>query len=219
MKIYSVNIRIIFLYLLVCFIIIHYIFIELAHAIVTSNDTYILQVDDSLLPNQVAKPAVKSINDSITISLDGSQVEFDPLTPTNPLIRSRNLAISTKGGNGYSALIYLGKPLTSGSGSIIQNTSCDDGACTDSYSSPWTSSLTYGFGFRCEITNTCKLSFPYENSFSSLPIYPMNRLIDIKYDYNVSNSLIKLIFKLNTSGSQVPGNYSSQVHYLIMPNI
>lgn len=205
----------------VLFIISLFTFVPVSYGITTSNDTYIIQVEDSLLPNQFPKkqPKASDSSDSIVFSFDGSKIEFDPLTPTNPLVRTRNLSVSTTGGNGYSISAYLVKPLSNETGGIIQNTSCDDGACTISHPSLWTSSLTYGFGFRCEKSSICDESFAEENTFSPMPNDSKSSFINIKYDHIISNSTIKFLYKINTAGSQEPGNYTSTIKYLVMPNI
>ena len=76
-------------------------------------------------------------------------IDFGTLSATNPVTRTTNLTVINPSG-GYTVLAYEDHPLLTTNGATINDTTCDNGACSDTLPALWTNTLTYGFGYRCD---------------------------------------------------------------------
>jgi hypothetical protein len=155
-------------------------------------------------------------------SISSLILDFGVLSPTNPVTRTNILTISNGSANGYAVSAYENHELLQpGTGSLIPDTGCDSGTCTQTASSAWTSNLVYGFGYRCDnLTGTdCATGFgtstfyrQFANAAFSEDPYP------VMTGTNVGRSKqVTITYKLNISGTQPPGEYTNQIIYLAVP--
>ncbi len=157
-------------------------------------------------------------------SISTLEINFGTLIPTNPVTRTNVLTLSNGSANGYSVLAYENHALLiPGNGAMIPDTSCDAGTCTESTAAAWTSSLTYGFGYRCDnLSGTdCSSDFgtptfykQFANDSGSETAKAVMRGTNVGRDKQ-----IQVTYKANISATQPAGLYTNQIIYLAIPTI
>lgn len=157
-------------------------------------------------------------------SLSSDLTDFGPLSPTNPIIRTVDLSVYSLSAYGYSVIASENHPLQSdpdASGAIIPNTTCDNGECNHENAGVWTNPLSFGFGYRCDnlVGIDCDRSFSKPNFYkhfadasNSTPLQPVMAGIGSK------NKDVRLSYKVNISGNQIPVTYTNIVTYIAVPN-
>lgn len=155
-------------------------------------------------------------------SISNLLIDFGTLTPTNPVKRTNILTISNGSANGYAVTAFENHELlVPATGSLIPDTTCNSGLCTESTAASWpdASILVYGFGYRCDnISGSDCVSFPTDfykqfadNSKSETPQAVMSSL-------NVGrNRQSQITYKVNISGTQAAGRYSNVITYIATP--
>src|ERR1035437_826594 len=165
-SIMSRNLKICFLLLVACYL---SFLVSPAHAQTMSNDSYILKSQGFNSISGVTagkdynlRPTVGDLNPAVSegvnfkvktgfenlisatpfsISLSSNLVDFGTLSPTNPIIRTVDLAINSQTTYGYSVLIFEDGPLTTippATKTFIPDTTCDNGACGTENAAQWT---------------------------------------------------------------------------------
>lgn len=159
---------------------------------------------------------------NFTFALSTTAIDFGILSATNPVTRTNNITISNQSASGYQVTAYENHQLSiPPNGSLIPDTSCDNGSCTETTAALWTNTLTYGFGYRCDnITGSdCASGFTTtdyykqfaDNSKSETPQAVMSGT-------NVgSNKQIQITYKVNISRTQPPGTYTNNIIYIATP--
>ncbi len=180
-----------FLYLLLCFALCLTI-LPSAHAEITTNDNWSIQVDDINLnsntsptsnqKNQLTKTSNEEFTDegtnykvktgfdnpksqsTISLNISNNIIDFGILSPTNNIYRTSSIDFKT-GKNNYGILIASeDHPLnTSDSNTAIPDSTCDNGSCSETTAAPWINTLTYGFGYRCDNTNGSNCTTDFKN--------------------------------------------------------
>ena len=112
-------------------------------------------------------------------------------------------------------------PLFSSANAVIQNTSCDNGACTPITAALWNNTLTYGFGYRCDSQDQtiCDQQFSTSNYFKQYPDDSQNQLpepVMMGFGGNLEAKAI-ITDKVNISGTQKTGAYYNNIIYLAVP--
>jgi hypothetical protein len=158
---------------------------------------------------------------SFSFSVSDTLINFGLLTATNPVVRTSTFTISNPGTSGYQVVGYEDRPLINESNIPIPNTTCDNGSCSETTSALWTSSLTYGFGYRCDtiINISCSKTFSepdYYRKFANLQKdeSPQTIIIGKK---SGRNRKAKITYKVNISGTQMAGIYSNSIIYIAAP--
>lgn len=148
-----------------------------------------------------------------SFSISNNLIDFGVITPTNPVTRTTDLTISAPAG-GFSVTASQDKPLTSPNG-IIPDTSCDNSSCNTNKAGPWTSSLTYGFGYRCNLTD-CSSDFLNPTFYKPFAASPSAQTV---LTSTVAGSARKsrVTYKVNVPGTQSQGVYSNVVTYIAIP--
>lgn len=160
-------------------------------------------------------------SDSFSVSFPQSIIDFGILSSTNPVIRTSTISFSSPE-VGAEIVAYENQPLQSVTKDIIQNTSCDNGACTPDIAAAWDNTLTYGFGYRCDSsqTNICDPQFSSTDYFKQYPSdtlgQPPTHLMTT-YTNSAHNSAI-VTYKVNISGTQKSEGYYNSITYLAVPN-
>lgn len=151
-----------------------------------------------------------------SFSISDSKVDFGVITPTNPLTRAIVLTVSNSSGKGFSVSAAENKSLTSQNGTI-PDTSCDTGDCTPTKAAIWASTLSYGFGYRCDDQSgtNCVLGFSpsFYKPFAASP--SAQNVLSSTTGGSARKS--QITYKVNVSGSQPPGLYTNIVSYIANP--
>lgn len=155
--------------------------------------------------------------------IDNIFIDFGSVSPTIPVSRTNKLTVSNGSAFGYQVTVSQNHNLRSDANGIeIPQTACDGPSCTPTTAAPWTSALTYGFGYRCDnITGTdCDNQFltstdyyrPFIDSPSTATV--MNEPTG---PHASRNTIAQVTYKLNISGSQAAGRYQNILNYIAMP--
>jgi len=157
-------------------------------------------------------------------SINGLTIDFGALTPTNPVTRTNTLTISNGTANGYNVYAYENHALASeidGTGNQIPDATCDNGLCTQDTSAAWTSSLSYGFGYRCDnVTGTdCGAGFSTSTFYKQFANNVLSESgAPLMKGTNVGRTkVVTITYKVNVSGTQPPGDYFNYITHLAVP--
>lgn len=155
-------------------------------------------------------------------SISSLFIDFGIVTPTNPVTRTNTLTISNGSAYGYDVTAFENHQLlVPASGALIPNTTCDNGTCTTTTSASWTSSLTYGFGYRCDnVTGTdCASGFTTSSFYKQFPDQSGSQTpVAVMSGTNVGrNKKVEITYKVNISGTQPAGSYINTITYVATP--
>ena len=155
-------------------------------------------------------------------TLSSILVDFGTLTPTNPITRTSIISINDGSAGGYTVKVFENHQLlVPGPGVIIPNTTCDNGLCTSTTPDTWTSSLTYGFGYRCDqvdATNYCSSDFSSANNYKQFADQSQNQILQtVMSGQTGRNQRGQVTYKVNISPTQVAGFYSNVITYIATP--
>ena len=149
-------------------------------------------------------------------SISQNILDFGVITPTNPVTRATNLTISSGSAKGFTVIASENRPLTSAVGTI-PDTTCDNGDCNSLKAALWTSSLTYGFGYRCDnLAGTNCVSGFSDSFYKPFAATPSAASI-MTSNLGGANRKSQITYKVNVSGSQAPGLYTNIVTYIASP--
>ncbi len=219
-----------FAYLLIC------LFSPKAFASTSSNNNYNIDLQDidinpersGVAPQPYQMVATEPLdktpditfgNSAITFSTDNNLIDFGILSPANPVARTVNLSI-INAQTQYQLLAFEDHPLSTGS-TIIPDTTCEDGQCSEIKESQWINNLTYGFGFRCDdITDSACIGFSTDNNYKQFAdsAKQEKQQAIITSLLNYGDNKAKLTFKLNAAGTQKPGVYTNTITFIAVPN-
>jgi hypothetical protein len=167
-----------------------------------------------------------------SFSIDNLVIDFGTLSPTNPVTRTSTLTVDNQSAYGYvvteSENHQLQVPSTGG---IIPDTTCDGGTCTESTAAVWSSTLTYGFGFRCDSTSiiyngsTSSDCLGGGSSFSGNANY-YKQFADASKNETAQTIIsgtsgrdqsATVTYKVNIATSQTAGLYTNAITYIATP--
>lgn len=157
-----------------------------------------------------------------SFSISQTNIDFGTLYPTTFAKRTNDLTVSNGSAYGYSVTaIENHQMLVPSSGALIPNTTCDNGSCTDTLSSIWTSDLAYGFGYRCDnIKGTdCASGFSASDYYKQ---FPDNSKSDspqsVMSGVNVGRDIeTQITYTVNISQTQPAGLYTNVITYVATP--
>ena len=169
----------------------------------------------------ISKANLLSEASPFSFSISNSLIDFGIITPTNSIYRTTNLELSNLK-KGYIVTAFEDHPLTiSGSDTILPDTTCDNGSCSDITSALWQDTLTYGFGYRCDNVsgNNCPVDFNLDNYYRQFSDASNNKTpqIIMSSESPQSNAETQITYKINTSKSQTNGSYVNTITYLASP--
>ena len=156
-------------------------------------------------------------------SVDSIFIDFGTLSPANPVERTNILAVSNQSASGYVVTAFENRQLLySAFGQVIPDTTCDAGNCSETTATAWTSSLTYGFGYRCDIvtgTNYCNSDFSDGTFYKQFADNSKTEAAQIVFSSLNSgrNQQAKVTYKANVSSTQAAGAYSNVITYIATP--
>jgi hypothetical protein len=155
---------------------------------------------------------------TFTLSLSQRLLDFGELSPSNAVNRAVTVRIYNSMRVGYSLFGLEDHPLRQLNGIPIPDTTCDNGACSESIAAPWVSGLTYGFGYRCDDSegSICPAVFNDPSVFKQLSDSSASEdfalLLQSNREPGERAAAIKM--QINTAGSQAQGSYSTAVTLL-----
>ncbi|MCL5439095.1 MAG: hypothetical protein M1268_03855 [Patescibacteria group bacterium] len=154
-----------------------------------------------------------------SFSIDNTLVDFGSLTATNPVTRTNKLTLSNGSAAGYVVTAQENHQLlVPGSGALIPNTTCDNNLCDATTSDTWISTLTYGFGYRCdnEVGTDCASGFTAADNYKQFAASPS--AATVMTGANVGRSKrVQITYKINISGTQVAGFYTNMITFIATP--
>lgn len=155
-----------------------------------------------------------------SFALSENIIDFGILSATNPVTRTAVLSVSNANGT-YKVIGYENHPLVAANGGRINDTTCDNGACTEIVPAVWTNTLTYGFGFRCDnVQGTdCDPSFKSDDDYKQFAdISKKDTPQAIMSGTSSKKSESKITYKVNIAGTQRPGTYANTITYIAIPS-
>ena len=157
-----------------------------------------------------------------SFEISQSIIDFGILSPTNPVIRNIILTVNNRSSQGYSVNVSENNPLQSqASGQVIPDVTCDNGKCTEIVSDSWASTLTYGFGYRCDpvTVDECADGFSNADNYKQFADAARNEPPQpvMASATTGSNKQVKITYKVNIAGSQPPGSYTNVITYIAVP--
>jgi hypothetical protein len=170
------------------------------------------------IPNHTPQQAPfssKEIEGSIAVKLNEPLIDFGILSATNPIIRKINISVMSSN-NSYQVAINQNHPLQNRNNTLIPDTTCDNGSCTQSLPSLWESTLTYGFGYRCE-GKICNNNFKQKNYYQQIADTAKKEPMQIIFQ-GIQNQQTDLLYKINIPRIQQSGIYSNMITYIITSN-
>ena len=171
--------------------------------------------------NYKVRAGFQYINSIIPFSFSLSSVfiDFGVISPTSPVTRTNTLTVSFGSAHGYQVTVSQNRNLRAdASGWEIPPTTCDGGTCTTTTAAAWTSSLVYGFGYRCDdITGTdCNTDFSTSTFYKQFIASPS--AVSVMSSSNVGrNRKGQITYKVNVSGTQPAGLYTNIINYIATP--
>lgn len=159
-----------------------------------------------------------------SLAISNMLIDFGTLSPTNPVSRTTVLTVNNSSAKGFKVTAAENHELmVLKTGARIPDTTCDDGKCTETTSSAWTNTLTYGFGYRCDGQNdkSCipnNRSFVNKNSFMHFADSSRQESAATIMSGGTGKGLKATItYKVNISSSQPAGAYTNAITYLAIP--
>lgn len=143
-------------------------------------------------------------------------IDFGKLTPGTPVTRTNTLSISNKYAPEYTVFASQESP------AVIPDTTCDNGLCTQTYSSEWISPLTYGFGYRCDnaLGEDCAYGFSNANLFKQFSDSNKNEPAQAVLHGRKNEKTVggKITYKVNIANLQPAQFYTNHITYIAIPS-
>lgn len=157
--------------------------------------------------------------DAFKFTISDLSIDLGILTPGVHNIGSHSLAITTRGGYGYTIYAYEIHPLEHSSGLVqINDTTCDAGTCDETTAQTWIDENIPGFGFNIngddipsDFTNTNYFRQFADNSTAE----PMKVVMSSPNIANNKNATVT--YKAGATGSLAAGDYQTGVVYVAVP--
>ena len=147
-------------------------------------------------------------------------IDFGTVSPTIPVLRTNQLTVSNGSAFGYQVTASQNHNLRlSSQATEIPATACDNGTCTPTAAGKWTSSLVYGFGYRCSNISgsDCEIEFATSTDYYKPFISSPSTAVVMIGTTAGKSKVAEITYKLNISGSQAPGLYTNVIHYIATP--
>lgn len=179
-----------------------------------SGENYTVRAGNNYDPN----------NTPLTFSVSNMKVDFGSLSPTNPVSRISNLRVTNNSSYSYKVIASENNQLTEvKTGAKIPDTTCDDGKCNQNQAGKWDSTLSYGFGYRCEGDELACIygdeSFDAPNFYKQFPDSSLDESAStILSQGSGTGQQVTVTYKMNISSSQPQGFYLNTVTYLLIPS-
>ncbi|HYM65260.1 MAG TPA: hypothetical protein VES68_02140 [Candidatus Sulfotelmatobacter sp.] len=146
-------------------------------------------------------------------------IDFGIITPGTPITRKNRLTVSNFSAHGYQVTVSQNHNLrVNASGREIPATTCDAGTCTPTTAAAWTSSLVYGFGYRCDNTTGTDCDSQFATSTFYKPFISSPSATVVMSSTNAgANRRVDITYKVNVPNTQAAGLYTSILNYIATP--
>lgn len=167
-----------------------------------------------------------------TFSISKTAINLGMLSPNIESTDIATLSASFGGAGNYQVTVQEEGPLQTMAGAFIPDTECDSGPCTTTDPRPWTSSTTYGFGYRMAGEDvptpfptcgaTCYVPFP-DLLATPTPGTPAVVMSSDNVTVNLASKPKDIIhqseitLKANVSPLQTAGTYQTVIHFVATP--
>jgi len=152
-----------------------------------------------------------------SLSISNGVIDFGKLSATNPVIRTSDIAITSN--RPYTVFAIQSNPLRLNERITIPDTTCDNGSCSETTAAPWTNTLTYGFGYRCDGNTNCQPDFKDNTYYRQFPDNTKKEIPQvILQGAEGKNADAKITYKINISGTQQEGAYDNIITYIATPS-
>lgn len=133
---------------------------------------------------------------------------------------SNVLTVSTRGAGGYTVYAYEQHPLrlSSDDTTIVPDTTCNTGTCSESDADPWTNTAIPGFGFNAN-GSTVPTDFVNSTYFRQFANQAGAETMQVVMDSSTiaNNDTATITYKAGISGNQAAGDYATGVVYVAVP--
>lgn len=194
---------------------------EIEQRILTNPDDSSRQSSDKISDKTANTYSGKNYQDQpFSFSISNNLVDYGPLTPTNPVLRTTDLIISKGSSRGYSVFAFEDHELRNPNNNLIPDTTCDNGTCSQTSSAVWSGNLSFGFGYRCEKEDNsgCSEDFSkpdyfkqFANDSKSENFQPIINGFDSKK--------ARIDYKVNIPNNQAKSSYSNSITFIAIPNL
>jgi len=154
----------------------------------------------------------------LSFTIDKLNISFGTLTPGVAFTDTNILTVTTPSGHGYQITASENHPLWISPSLYIPNTTCNLGDCTANYSTPWTATDKYGFGFN--VTGVGATAYftdsTYFRPFSDLSNNQTPTIIASE-NIPVKNRQATVNYKVIVSSLQSAGEYQNYITYTLVP--
>jgi len=159
-------------------------------------------------------------NSSLSLSIPQQLINYGTLSSADPVLRTSLLKISNRIG-GYQIIADEDRSLQKKNGTIVPDTSCDNGSCSETTAAEWSNTLTYGLGYRCDNVSgsDCPDDFTqpdYYRAFSNLMAQQSGQAV-MQSAVPVTRAISQITYKVSISGTQPSGNYTNTITYIAVP--
>lgn len=152
-------------------------------------------------------------------SLSKTNIDLGELITNSHSTDSHTIEVSAKGAGGYRVYVYEQHPLQiPQTATIIPDTNCDNGLCTESLAQPWVNQNVPGFGFNISGQSVVAdfIDSTYFRQFANQQASEIMQVIMDNPDVT-NNDEATVTYKAGASGSQPAGNYETTVIYVAVP--
>lgn len=171
--------------------------------------------------NTISKYTINSTSDAYEMRSSQTSIDFGALSPTNPVIRTSKLFLLSPL-QGAQIIANENRPMTATNKQFVPDTTCDNGSCTSGLAANWESTLTYGFGYRCEseTAQVCDYRFSSPQAYKQFADASANESFNTIILSQQSKQITEadIIYKINISGTQPLGGYRNTITYIAVPN-
>lgn len=156
-----------------------------------------------------------------SFSINKIAVNFGTVLPSTIYTDTNVLTVHAGGAYGYVIKAIEDKLLTSSGSTTIPNTTCNPAlTCSTSDATPWTSTLSYGFGYNMSGDDTDTADFTGSTFFRPFPANTLaQNPVTIMSKSGVTRASVATVtYQLIVSPTQPAGTYHNIIQYLAIPS-
>jgi hypothetical protein len=153
-------------------------------------------------------------------AISNTFIDFGPVTPGNPILRTNQLTVSNGSAFGYQVTTSQNHNLRSNPNGIdIPATACDSGfTCTTTTANQWQTPIAFGFGYNCANVSGTDCASDFTSSIYYRPFVSSPSAVVVMRSSNVGrNKQATITYQLNISNAQAAGLYTNVLNYIATP--
>lgn len=154
----------------------------------------------------------------LSFTIDKLNIDFGTLVPGIGVTDTNLLTVTTPSGHGYQIMAQQNHPLWINSSNFIPNTTCDTDDCTPTFSTPWTGSTKYGFGYNV-VGLGATAYFTDSTYFRPFANFSQNQesVVIASESSPVKDRQATVTYRVLVSPLQSAGNYENYITYTLVP--